>query len=181
MNGPEIPTPIHIRNAEPGDQAVIEAIENAADALLIDFLKPEHWEPAPSGAVRNAQPGFLLVALESARNSVVGFVQVLEIDGVAHLEQLSVLAAHGRRGNGRKLIEASMNEARDRGYDEITLRTYADVPWNAPFYRTCGFTESEPATDFHRRLVLLEEEFGPDRYGRRLQMTVRLDARRNQV
>ena len=33
MNGPEIPTPIDIRNAEPGDHAVIEAVENAADAL----------------------------------------------------------------------------------------------------------------------------------------------------
>ena len=84
----KIPTPIHIRTAEPGDYAVIEAIENAADAMLIDPLQPEHWEPAPSGAVRNSQPGFLLVAFESARDSVIGFVLVLEIDGVAHLEQL---------------------------------------------------------------------------------------------
>jgi GNAT superfamily N-acetyltransferase len=179
IGGPEIPTPIHIRMAEPGDHAVIEVIENAADAILIDLLKPEHWEPAPSGTVRNAQPGFLLVALESVHDSVIGFVHVLEIEGVAHLEQLSVLPTHGRRGNGRKLVEASMAEASDRGYDELTLRTYAGVPWNAPFYETCGFTESEPATDFQRRLVSLEEEFGLDRYGRRLQMTVQLALRRD--
>jgi len=67
---------------------VIETIENAADALLIDRLQAEHREPTPSGAVRIARTGFLLVALESARDSVIGFVQVLEIDGVAHLEQL---------------------------------------------------------------------------------------------
>ena len=117
---------------------MIEAIENAADAMLIDRLQPEHWEPAPSGAVRNAQPGFLLVAFESARDSVVGFVQVLEIDGVAHLEQLSVV----------------------------------------PTYGTCGFTETEPVTDFHRRLASLEKELGLDRYGRRIQMTVQLVAHR---
>lgn len=163
--------------AEPGDHAVIEVIENAADAILIDLLKPEHWEPAPSGAVRNAQPGFFLVALESVHDSVIGFVHVLEIEGVAHLEQLSVLPTHGRRGNGRKLVEASMAEASDRGYHELTLRTYADVPWNAPFYKTCGFTEREPATAFYRRLVALEKELGLDRYGRRIQMTVQLATR----
>jgi predicted GNAT superfamily acetyltransferase len=101
-------------------------------------------------------------------------VQVLEIDGVAHLEQLSVVPTCGRRGYGRKLIEDSMAEAGKRGYDELTVRTYADVPWNAPFYGTCGFTETEPVTDFHRRLASLEKELGLDRYGRRIQMTVQL-------
>lgn len=157
---------------------MIEAIENAADAMLIDRLQPEHWEPAPSGAVRNAQPGFLLVAFESARDSVVGFVHVLEIDGVAHLEQLSVVPTYGRRGYGRKLLEDSMAEAGKRGYDELTVRTYADVPWNAPFYGTCSFTETEPVTDFHRCLASLEKELGLDRYGRRIQMTVQLVAHR---
>ena len=29
--------------------------------------------------------------------------------------------------------------ARDRGYAEITLTTYRDIPWNGPFYASLGF------------------------------------------
>lgn len=75
-----------------------------------------------------------------------------------------------RKGWGRTLVEAAKNQAQKRGYRRISLRTYADVPWNAPFYATAGFVEEEPATQFHRSLVGIETELGLDRYGRRVQM-----------
>jgi GNAT superfamily N-acetyltransferase len=106
--------------------------------------------------------------------AVVGFVDVLERDQIAHLEQLSVLPEHGRRGHGRALVESAKNEARRRGYQWLSLRTYADVPWNGPFYARAGFVESKPATDFDRHLVEVEERLGLDRYGRRVQMTAAL-------
>jgi hypothetical protein len=56
----------------------------------------------------------------------------------------------------------------------MTLRTYADLPWNGPFYRTCGFVESLPDREFLERLVEAESRLGLDRYGRRLQMTAAL-------
>jgi hypothetical protein len=59
----------------------------------------------------------------------------------------------------------------------MTLRTYADVPWNAPFYSTCGFVESQPDTEFLRQLVDTEKELGLDQYGRRIQMSTRLPPR----
>ena len=34
-----------------------------------------------------------------------------------------------------------MNDARNSGFTAITLTTFADVPWNAPFYRRMGFVE----------------------------------------
>lgn len=176
MTRPGTPASARIRHAEPGDLLVIEVIENAADAILIERVQPEHWEPAPSGAVRAAQPGFILIAVDNDDGSPIGFAHVLEIEGVAHLEQLSVLPTRGQRGYGRRLIEATLAEARNRGYDELALRTYADVPWNAPFYATCGFTETEPATDFHRRLVSMEDELALGRYGQRILMTVQLIA-----
>lgn len=67
-----------------------------------------------------------------------------------------------------------MDEARSRGYELLTLRTYADVPWNAPFYARVGFVETEPTTDFHKLLVEVEERLGLARYGRRVQMTAAL-------
>lgn len=121
-----------------------------------------------------AQPGFMLVAEDKVSDVVVGFVHVLEIDGFAHLEQLAVLPRYGRQGHGRMLVRAALAEAASRGYSEITLRTYLHVPWNAPFYESCGFRRSEPASPFHRQLVDTETRLGLERYGERIQMTVQL-------
>lgn len=120
-----------------------------------------------------SEPGFVLIAAEES-GAPVGFVHVLDEDGFAHLEQLSVLPERGRRGYGRALVEAAKSKARHRGHKRMTLRTYADVPWNAPFYARAGFTEEEPATKFHERLVEVEHQRGLDRYGRRVQMGVTL-------
>jgi N-acetylglutamate synthase-like GNAT family acetyltransferase len=115
-----------------------------------------------------------LVAEEIGTGTVVGFVHVLEKDEFAHLEQLSVLPQKGQRGCGRTLLDNAMDDARRRGYEWLTLRTYADVPWNAPFYARAGFIETQPATDFHKALIGVEERLGLARFGRRVQMTAAL-------
>jgi GNAT superfamily N-acetyltransferase len=162
-----------IRFAEHRDFEAIEAIENSADQLFIELFHPAVWGSAPSGATRASESGFLLVA-EDGSGTIVGFVHVLEVDGIAHLEQLSVLPEQGRRGYGRALVEAAKAEARRRGHDRMTLRTYADVAWNAPFYRRAGFTEDRPATPFLKQLVEVEHRLGLDQYGRRIQMVATL-------
>ncbi|CAQ00464.1 GNAT family N-acetyltransferase [Clavibacter sepedonicus] len=161
-----------IRLATTADLDALQRIEDAADRLLVDLLRPEDWPPAPSGVSRAAEPGFLLVAEDAAEadGPLVGFAHVLEIDDLAHLEQVSVPPEHGRRGHGGALVEASADEARGRGHRRITLRTFADVPWNAPAYARAGFVEEEPATPFHLALVETEARLGLDRLGRRIQM-----------
>lgn len=163
-----------IRPARADDVARLETIENEADRLLIDRFGPGSWFPAAPGATRTAQPGFLLIAAEEPGGDAVGFAHVLQVDGGAHLEQLSVLPAVGRRGHGRALVEAAMVEAARRGHDRVTLRTFADIPWNAPFYASCGFVETEPDTAFLLGLVHAETRMGLDRLGRRVQMTAPL-------
>lgn len=158
-----------IRVAQQRDFHAVERIENDADQLLVERFKPESWSAAPTGDARAAEPGFLLIG-ELDDGDVAGFVHVLEIEGICHLEQLSVAPEHARQGWGRALLEAAKQEAWERGYLQISLRTYADVPWNAPFYATAGFTEEEPATRFHRSLVDVEAALGLDRYGRRVHM-----------
>lgn len=162
---------IRIRLAHQADFASIERIENEADRLFVELFTPETWDPAPTGASRAADEGFLLVA-EDAVAGVVGFVHVLEVDGWAHLEQLSVAPSHGRRGIGRMLVDAAVREAASRGYARVTLRTYADVPWNAPFYAAAGFAEEPAVTPFHVGLVGTERKLGLDAYGRRVQMSI---------
>jgi ribosomal protein S18 acetylase RimI-like enzyme len=80
---------------------------------------------------RVAQPGFLLV-IETQNGAIASFAHVLEVDTVCHLEELSVRPEHSRRGLGRELLDAPTEHAQERGYGQISLGTYADVPGNAP-------------------------------------------------
>lgn len=162
-----------IRPATPEDLDALEDIENAADTLFLRRFEPDEWAGASTGHDRSAQPGFLFVVAGSA-DAPLGFVHVLEVDDGAHLEQVAVRPEAGRRGLGRALVEAALAEAAARGHDRLTLRTYAEVPWNAPFYRRLGFEESEPDTVFLRGLVEIERRLGLDRHGRRVQMTASL-------
>lgn len=58
----------------------------------------------------------------------------------------------------------------------MTLRTYADGPWNAPFYASCGFSDTSPGSEALRRLFDIEERLGLFAHGRRIQMITTLPA-----
>jgi len=163
-----------VRRATRADLRHLGGIEADADRLFAAYLGADPgWPSPPAGERRAAEPGFVLVAAPDD-GPVLGFVHVLEIDGAAHLEQLSVASAAQRQGRGRALVEAAKAEAASRGHGQMSLMTYADVPWNAPFYATCGFVQVEPATPFHRRLIRVEEDLGLARYGRRVLMVTSL-------
>jgi GNAT superfamily N-acetyltransferase len=164
--------PTRIRLAAARDLDALQGIEDRADRILVELLRPAEWWPAPTGAERAAEPGFLLVAedAEVGDGTLVGFAHVLEVDGLAHLEQVAVPPEHGRRGHGGTLVEATAEEAGRRGHTRITLRTFADVPWNAPAYSRAGFVQEPPVTPFHLRLAETEARLGLDRLGRRIQM-----------
>jgi GNAT superfamily N-acetyltransferase len=162
-----------IRFATTPDIAALPLIERAADSLFEELLGPEPFgaDSEITGAARAAEPGFILVAAEREDGPAVGFVHVLEVSGAPHLEQLAVLPQHLRRGHGRALVEAAVAESSARGHDRLTLRTFADIPWNRPFYEACGFAVIAPVdSNFHRGLVRVEEEMGLTRHGRRVLM-----------
>ncbi|HEY1530613.1 MAG TPA: GNAT family N-acetyltransferase [Galbitalea sp.] len=162
--------PPAIRIADTNDLTGLEEIENDADVILVDRLNPEVWTPAPSAAERMGRRGYVLVLAEDDGGDAIGFAHVLLIPGWAHLEQVSVLPAHARHGHGRALVESAKREARALGCEIMTLRTFADIPWNAPFYASCGFVEAEPSTPFERELIHAEEEAGILDLGRRIEM-----------
>ena len=162
--------PTLVRPASDSDLDHLARIEDEADLRFIERFQPDGWDRAVSGRERAIEAGFLLVAVESADGAPVGFAHVLELDG-AHFEQLAVLPEVGRRGHGSALVRAALAEAARRGHRRMTLRTYADVPWNAPFYAALGFTASEPDTDFLRGLVETERRLNLARYGARIQMS----------
>jgi GNAT superfamily N-acetyltransferase len=75
-----------------------------------------------------------------AGNVPVGFARVEIIDArTAHLEEIDVCPAHGRRGLGTRLVTEVCEWAASAGYESVTLTTFRDVPWNGPFYERLGF------------------------------------------
>ena len=69
----------------------------------------------------------------------VGFAVASALGSCAHLDEMDVLPEHGGRGLGARLLEAVCTWARRRGFAAVTLTTFRDVPWNAPFYAKHGF------------------------------------------
>jgi len=171
-----LPPGVAVRPARPSDLRHLAAVEDAGGPLFEELfgaaIAPVLLSPAPSGLDRDLEPGFILVAV--AGGQVVGFAHVTDQDGHAHLEQLSVLPEHGRRGIGGALVHAAMEEARWAGYDDMSLCTYRDVPWNGPFYASLGFAEVERLSDHQQRLHEYELALGLDANGVRVVMSRRL-------
>lgn len=126
-----------IRVAETDDWALLPGIEAASDRLVEPF---GYW-PLPELEPDAPPPG--RVAFVAGRPPV-GFVLVDPVDGASHVAQLSVHPAHGRRGIGTRLLERACDRGRAVGHGRITLTTYSDIPFNAPWYHQFGFREIEP-------------------------------------
>ena len=134
---------MRIRDALPDDLRRLVEIEDAAEttfpALSMDF------DPLPGGTsveelAPYAEGGRAFVAADDA-DLAVAYVLVDVLDGAGHIEQVSVHPEHARQGIGRRLIERAAVWARAHGYRSLTLTTYLDVPWNAPYYERLGFRQ----------------------------------------
>jgi GNAT superfamily N-acetyltransferase len=94
--------------------------------------------------------------------SPIGFALVERVGAEWHLEEMDVLPEHGRQGIGRALLRAVCAWVAAQGERTLTLTTFRDVPWNAPFYERFGFQplgEGE-LTDGLRRRLAEEAEHG---------------------
>lgn len=69
----------------------------------------------------------------------VGYLIADRVDGNLHIEQVSVHPDRAHRRIGRSLLEHLAERAGAEGVPALTLTTFTDVPWNAPYYARCGF------------------------------------------
>ena len=162
-----------IRKAGPQDLALLPAVEAASDTLLAGLpgsgVGPGLLPP-PADAADLASARHLLVA----GTPPAGFARLEEVDGQAHLEQLSVHPDAAGAGLGRALLEAALAWARRQGYSSMTLCTFAEVPFNAPFYASCGFAVvTDPAGEL-ADLRAHEKQLGLDALGERVAMRLAL-------
>ena len=132
-----------IRHARRADLDALPAIEVRAGALfaevgLTDIADHEPGDVEFLDAFLRA--GAVHVAV-SDRGEPVGFGLTGLLDGCAHLYELAVDPAHGKRGLGARLVAAGCAYGVSKGCRAITLSTFRDLPWNGPFYARLGFAE----------------------------------------
>jgi len=105
---------------------------------LMDALAADEPTPAEVLAAR-IEAGGLVVAVPA--EAVAGFVMFRPVEDRAYVEQIDVLPAHAGRRIGAALLDAVAERARAAGLVGLSLSTFRDVPWNAPYYRRLGFVE----------------------------------------
>jgi GNAT superfamily N-acetyltransferase len=156
---------LDIRPADPSELALLPALEAAADEVFVPLGIADL--PPPASAEERAGAWRVLVAARP----VCGFAVLELLDGAAHLEQLSVHPDAAGRGVGSALLAACVDEARAAGLVRMTLTTYADVPWNAPWYARRGWREVRQPSPALQAVRERERALGMDRHGGRVVMT----------
>jgi GNAT superfamily N-acetyltransferase len=121
-------------------------LDEIADDPPLDLAALERWRAAGRAWVSTDRDGH-----------PVGFAVVDLVDGIAHLEELSVLPEENGRGHGTALLRAVEGWARRKGHRAVTLTTFRDVPFNRPFYEKRGYR------------VLAEDEWTPGLAERRAE------------
>jgi GNAT superfamily N-acetyltransferase len=133
--------PVVVELARPEDIPGLPDVERDAATLFAGYGLPASIleETTPLGELRHAAEHGRLWVARGDDGAAVGFALVELVDGAPHLEEVDVRPSSGRRGLGRALVEAVLAWARAAGHDAVTLTTFREVAWNAPFYARLGF------------------------------------------
>lgn len=179
------PTRYEIREATEADIPLLGEIERSAGEVFrqVGLAAVADDEPMPAEVLRGyANAGHVWVAVASGgAGAVVGFLACFPIaqhdnsrqaegrsedaapsvTGFLHIAELSVHAAHQKRGLGRRLLDAMLGEVAARpsvlatGFTSdvrwkrgarvvvrgLSLTTYRHLAFNKPFYERMGFHE----------------------------------------
>lgn len=139
------------RAARLDDIEAIRAVERRAGRRFAEAGYPAiaAFEVLEAAALRAGIEAGGLLVLADPEDVPVGFVLLEPAPDAAHVHEIDVAPEWQRRGLGRRLLDHAAGWALGRGLDRLTLTTYRDLPFNAPFYSRYGFR------------VLGEREQGP--------------------
>ena len=132
---------MRIRGAAEADLPVMQDIERAAGAAFAEVGMQEiaDDEPPSLDELASYQQGGRAWVAEDGEGHPVAYLIADLVDGNVHIEQVSVHPRAARQGIGRTLLDRAAAYATARGASALTLTTFAEVPWNAPYYARCGF------------------------------------------
>jgi GNAT superfamily N-acetyltransferase len=137
--------PIELRLATEHDLAALPAIERSAATafqgrvpmdVLTSVSPAETWRP-------HCAAGTLWVACD--QGAPIAFLAARRLGPRLHIDEMDVERAWQGKGLGRRLMDLAIAHATEHRLAGLSLTTFRSVPWNAPFYASCGFVEWPPA------------------------------------
>lgn len=152
---------------------LLRDIERASGEIFRDIGMAEIAEDEPLSLAelahyQEAGRAWAIADGGAADGKLVAFLLAEPVDGNLHVAQVSVHPAAAGRRLGQALIEHLARLAAEQGAAGLTLTTYRDVPWNAPYYRRLGFIEipEQRLRPGLRAIRELERNAGLDRWPR---------------
>lgn len=156
-----------IRLASADDLPLLQKLEQAAGApfILLGMNAVAHDDP-PSLAILDTYQchGRAWVSTDGGDHPMAYLLVDVVVDA-AHVQQVSVHPRHAGHRLGSALLDTAETWAAQHYLESLTLTTFAEVPWNAPYYRRLGFqvlTEHELGEGL-RRIRQQEAALGLDR------------------
>lgn len=131
---------ILVRRALLQDIAALPEVERSAAET---FRATEHGWVADDGVTESeAYPPLILAGslwVAEMEEGLIGFVSAQAAPDALHIGELAVALPHQRKGVGRRLMGTAIQAARACGLPAVTLTTFRNVAFNAPFYHRLGF------------------------------------------
>jgi len=130
-----------IRLARQEDVAHLPDLERPAGAAFRDLDTAsiaDDEPPSTNDLLAHQRAGQAWVATDDV-DQPIAYLVVDVLDEAAHVEQVSVHPDYARQELGRALLDTAAAWAVQRGLTALTLTTFTDVPWNAPYYPRPGF------------------------------------------
>ncbi len=139
-----LPDGYAIRAAQLADIPQFSLIESAAAKLFEPtglLANATDHDNIPATVFVDAIPEGLAYLVEHEADGVVGFSLCSVRKPDLYLDQVAVYTDHCRKGLGTALISTVIKDARARKLKTVSLSTFRNVPWNAPYYARLGFKE----------------------------------------
>ena len=158
---------IVVRRGRDDDITAMQAVESTAGERFREIDDPRISARADDppysseGLARAIAERRAWVAVDDD-GSVIGFAVAWTVHGEGHLDELAVTPEHGRRGVGRALVDEVVAWTATQQMPSITLTTFRDVPWNAPYYEKLGFRIVTPLSPALQALIDQQAAWGLD-------------------
>ncbi|MDB4975879.1 MAG: family N-acetyltransferase [Myxococcaceae bacterium] len=132
-----------VRPARSSDLTRLPAIEMAAAERFHTSLHPAAADGSPiSVALLQrwlAHDGVWVAETDGDRPELAGFAAWVPLALDMYVVELDVHPRHAGHKVGAQLLDQLSSLGDKLGFERLVLRSFSDVPWNAPYYRRLGF------------------------------------------
>jgi GNAT superfamily N-acetyltransferase len=150
---------VEIRKARPDELERLRDIERASGEPFRHHGMPHiaDDEPMPLRTLRD-----LHVWVATANGHPVAWAAARPLRNSTYVEQVCVHPDHAHQRIGARLLDHVQAWATRNGRPDLTLTTFRDIPWNAPYYGRLGFHEVRDPDRELRQIVQEDADRGLD-------------------